>query len=99
MTVQADLNEAIESGRDDLIRVLAKHRLLPAVVEGSGGDDSGLLGKSATPTFRLDSQTADASVVDRQTTAHVVDTLGLDSAEACEAVREEIQAHSAWGED
>lgn len=94
MAVQADLKDAIEDGREELIRALATHRLRPAVVEGSGG--SSLLGKSAAPTFRLEAASDDTGSLDRQTTAHVVDTLGLETEADCEAVREEIENHPAW---
>lgn len=96
MGVQADIKDAIERDRDELIRVLADHGLRPAVVEESGG--SSLLGGSASPTFRLESEAEETGGVDRQTTAHVVDTLGLDSEADCEAVREEIENHPAWEE-
>lgn len=95
MAIQADLKSAIDSGREDLIRTLAEHRMLPTVVDNSG---SGLLDGSGTPSFRLDSEEAEASVVDRQTTTHVVDTLGLTTEADCGAVREEIQDHPAWAE-
>lgn len=95
MGLQADLKDAIDEGRDDLIQVLAEHRIVPTVVERSGG--SSLLGKTTAPIIRLDSADRGTSVVDRQTTAHVVDALGLDSEEDCERVRDEIGTHSAWG--
>lgn len=93
MEIQADLKDAIESGRGELIRTLATHGLLPAVVEGSGG--SSLLGRSSSPTFRLEAR-GSAGGVDRQTTIQVVDALGLDAEADCEAVREEIREHAAW---
>jgi hypothetical protein len=95
MEIQADLKDAIESGRDDLIGVLASHGLLPAVVEGTGSGESSLLGRSSSPTFRLEAR-GSAGGVDRQTTIQVVDALGLDSEADCEAVREEIREHAAW---
>lgn len=95
MGVQADVKAAIEGGRDDLIRVLAEHRLLPAAVERSGEAGSSLLGKRKAPTVRLE-RDGEAGVVDRQTTVRVVDALGLDSASACEQVEAEIRDHPAW---
>lgn len=94
MGIQSEVKGAIDSGRDDLIRVLAAHRTLPTVVERSESGSS-LLGRS-TPTITLEPQADDAGTIDRQTTAQVTDALGLDSEEDCESVRREIQSHSAW---
>lgn len=92
MALQEDIKAALEEGRDDVIRVLAEYRMLPEVV-GSG---SGLLGGSSSPTFGLDPQEEGQSSIDRQTTVQVVDALGMDSEDDCEAVREEIRNHPAW---
>jgi hypothetical protein len=96
MPSQADFTDAIESGREELVRVLAENHIRPTVVEESGGSD--LPGMSTAPTFRLDSADGASDVADRQTTTRVVDTLGVTSADDCEAVREEIRSHAAWGE-
>lgn len=95
MAVQADVKAALEGEREELIRVLAEHRLLPTVVDRGGG--SNLLGKSTSPTVKLEPQSAETGTVDRQTTVRVVDALGLDTEDACESVAEEIRAHDAWG--
>jgi hypothetical protein len=95
MAAQADVKAALEGDRDDLIRALAAHRLVPTVVDRGGG--SSLLGKSASPTVKLEPQSAETGTVDRQTTVRVVDALGLDSEDACRAVAEEVQSHDAWG--
>lgn len=95
MAVQADVKAALEADRDDLIRTLAEYRLLPTVVDRGGG--SNLLGKSASPTVKLEAQSEETGTVDRQTTVRVVDALGLDSEDACEAVAEEVRSHDAWG--
>jgi CBS domain-containing protein len=95
MPTQEAFTDAIEGGRDDLIHTLAEHRILPTVVGNSSG--SGLVGMSTAPTFRLDAEGGATSVADRQTTTKVVDTLGLSSEADCEAVREEIRTHPAWG--
>lgn len=95
MPLQADIKDALEGDRDDLIAVLAEYHVRPSVLEESGSGGSGLLGKS-TPSFRLDSPDGKASALDRQTTTHVVDALELSSEEDCEAVREEIANHDAW---
>lgn len=90
MGVQADVTAALAGDREDLIRVLADHELVPVVVDRGGG--SSLLGKKASPSIKLEPQSDETGTIDRQTTVRVVDALGLDSAEACEAVREEIEA-------
>lgn len=94
MPVQEDLTGALERGKDELIRLMAEQRVVPAVVEGSG--NSNLPGMSASPTFRLDSEAGASNVVDRQTTIQVVEALGLETEADCEAVREEIRTHDAW---
>jgi hypothetical protein len=94
MGTQADVKRAIEGERADVIRVLAEHRILPTVVERAESGSS-LLGRS-TPTVGLEPQADDSGTIDRQTTRKVVDTLGVDSEEDCESVREEIRDHSAW---
>jgi hypothetical protein len=98
MGIQADVKDALASGRSDLVRVLAEYRVVPTVVERSDGG-SNLLGGSASPTFGLESRGEAARTTDRQTTVQVVDMLGLESEEDCERVREEIENHSAWGSD
>lgn len=95
MAVQDDVTTALGGDREDLIRALASNRLVPVVVDRGG--ESGLLGKRVAPAIKLAPQSTDAGTVDRQTTVRVVDALGLDSEEACEAVREEIEGHDAWG--
>jgi len=94
MVIQDDIKDALDEGRDELVRVLAGNAVLPRVVDDSPGSD--LLGSSA-PTFRIET-TDGTSVVDRQTRARVVDALEMRSEEDCEAVREEIQTHDAWDE-
>lgn len=94
MGIQAEVNDAIDEGRDDLIRVLAEQRILPTVVE-QASSGSGLLGEP-TPTFGLDPQTDDAGTIDRQTTGDILSALDIDSEEDCESVREEIRNHAAW---
>ena len=89
MGVQADVTAALEGDREDLIGALAEHQLVPVVVDRGGG--SSLLGKRASPSIKLEPQADDSGTVDRQTTVRVVDALGLDSEEACEAVRQEIE--------
>ncbi|MFB6296927.1 MAG: hypothetical protein ABEH56_00240 [Salinirussus sp.] len=97
MPTQETFTDAIADGRDELVRTLAAHRILPTVVEESGGSD--LPGMSTAPTFRLDAEAGPSDVADRQTTTQVADTLGLASADDCQAVREEIREHSAWSDE
>jgi hypothetical protein len=96
MASHADFKDAIDTGRDELVRVLAANRVLPTMVEESGGSD--LPGMSTAPTFRLDAEDGPSDVADRQTTVHVVDTLGITSEDDCEAMCEEIRSHPAWDE-
>lgn len=93
MGVQADIKDAVDGDRGDLIEVLASHHVLPVAVDRGGG--SSLLGKSTAPIVRLE-RDGQPGAVDRQTTVRVVDALGLDSEAACEAVRDEIESHAAW---
>lgn len=94
MGIQADLKDALDGDRDDLIRTLAEHRVTPDVVEGS--TESGLLDREPKPSFRLDAHSDETGSVDRQTTALVADALGLESEADCDAVCQEIESHSAW---
>jgi hypothetical protein len=99
MGIQEDLTDAVETGRDEIVRVLAAHRVVPVVVEQSERGSSNLLGGSTTPDFSFERQHDDGSerVADRQTRTRVVDALGLTSEEACTEVREEIEDHDDWG--
>ncbi|NIW28794.1 MAG: hypothetical protein GWN07_16000 [Actinobacteria bacterium] len=94
MAVQADVTAALEGDREDLVRTLAEYKLLPTVVDRGGG--SSLLGKKASPTVKLEAQSDETGTVDRQTTVRVTDALELYSAEAVEALADEVQSHDAW---
>jgi hypothetical protein len=96
MGIQAAVTAAIDSGRDELVAVLARNRVLPAVDEAYGGSD--LLGGSSSPTVRLDPQCDDTGVLDRQTKAQVLDALGLKTPEDCEDARATIRDHPTWDE-
>ena len=96
MGAQADIKAALEDGREELIRVLAEHRIQPTPVEQSGGTSLG--GMSTAPGFRFDSEDGETAVADRQTGSAVVDALGVHSEDECAAVREEIADHAAWDE-
>ncbi|PSQ33266.1 hypothetical protein BRD09_01500 [Halobacteriales archaeon SW_10_68_16] len=96
MGIQEDLKDAIEAGREDVVRVLAEHRVLPVTVEYESSD---LLGGSKTPDFEFQRQyeSETGHVADRQTRRLVVDTLGMTSEEECEDVQSEIRNHDDWG--
>jgi hypothetical protein len=98
MGIQEDLTDAIEQGRDEVVRVLADHRVLPVVVEDSERGSSNLLGQSSAPQIRLERREGDESehAADRQTRQRVVDTLGITSEEECEEVRAKIESHESW---
>lgn len=82
--------------REDLIRTLADHGLYPVVVEHAVASDSGLLGKKAAPTYRLDAYDGESNVIDRQTSLLVMNALGLESETDCKTVPEEIESHPSW---
>ncbi len=96
MRIQESLKDAIEEGRDEVVRVLAEHRVVPVTVEYETSD---LLGGSKTPDFELQRQDDSESehVADRQTRRLVVDTLGMTSGEECDDVQAEIRSHDDWG--
>jgi hypothetical protein len=96
MGIQEDLKDAIGQGRDEVVRVLAEHRVLPVTTDYETSD---LLGGSKTPDFSFERQYESETehVADRQTRRLVVDTLGMTSEEECDDVREEIQSHERWG--
>ena len=96
MGIQEDLKSAIEQSRDEVVRVLAEHRVLPVTTDYETSD---LLGGSKTPDFSFERQYESETehVAERQTRRLVVDTLGMTSEEECDDVREEIQSHERWG--
>jgi hypothetical protein len=94
MGVQEDAKTALEGDREELIRVLANHRVRPTPDDQSGGTSLG--GLSAAPSFRFETEDGETAVTDRQTRSAVVDALGVHSEADCEAVREEIADHDAW---
>lgn len=96
MGIQEDLKDAIEQGRDDVVRVLAEYRVLPVTTDYETSD---LLGGSKTPDFSFERQYESETehVADRQTRRLVVDALGMTSEEECADAQEEIQNHDQWG--
>lgn len=95
MAIKQELTDAMEEGREGIVRFLAEHQVLPVVVERQS---SNLLGGSQTPDFAFEAQSDDGTepLTDRQTRTTIVDELGLDSEEDCETLREEIKAHDSW---
>jgi hypothetical protein len=98
MAIQEDLTNAIEQGRDEVVGVLADHRVLPVVVDDPERRSSNLLGQSSALRISLERQEGEESehAADRQTRQRVVDTLGITSEAECEDVRAEIRSHESW---
>lgn len=96
MDIKQDLTDAMKEGRDEVVRVLAEHQVLPVVVERQ---KSNLMGGSQSPDFAFEREAVEGSqqLTDRQTRSMVVDSLGLTSEAECEALREEIRNHESWG--
>ncbi|MBB6645571.1 hypothetical protein [Halobellus ruber] len=94
MGVQEAVKTALQEDRQELIRVLAEHRVRPTPDEQSEGTSLG--GLSAAPSFRFETEAGGTAITDRQTRSAVVDALGVHSEADCEAVREEIADHAAW---
>lgn len=94
MAVQEEVKSALEEDREELVRVLAEHRVRPTPDDQSGGTSLG--GLSAAPSFRFETEDGGKAITDRQTRSAVLDALGVHSEEDCEDVREEIADHAAW---
>jgi len=97
MALKQELVDAMAAGRDEVVHVLAKHQVLPVVVERSS---SNLLGGKQTPDFAFEraGENGGEKLTDRQTRTRVVDRLGLTSEEECADLREEIRNHEHWGD-
>ncbi|MFB6086186.1 MAG: hypothetical protein ABEJ84_05190 [Halodesulfurarchaeum sp.] len=96
MVVQSELREAMETGREETIELLARTETLPVVDEEA--EVSGLLGGRTKPSFKL-VERGDVETVDRQTRQDVLNFLGIDDEDDLEPVQEEIKTHEAWGAD
>lgn len=94
MSVQEDVRAVLEEDREELIRVLAEHRVRPTIDDQSGGASLG--GLSAAPSFKFETEDGEKAITDRQTRSAVVDALGVRSESDCGDVREEIANHAAW---
>lgn len=95
MVVQNELREAMETGRDELIEVLAQYQAVPRVDEDV--EVSSLLGGRKNTEFKL-AEPGDVETTDRQTRQEVLEALGINDAEDLPPVQEEIKSHEAWGE-
>ena len=95
MVVQNELRQAMESGRDELVEVLAQYRAVPKVDEDV--EVSGLLGGRTNTEFKL-AEPGDVETTDRQTRQDVLEKLGVNDEEDLPEVQEEIKSHEAWGE-
>lgn len=95
MVVQNELREAMKTGRDALIEVLAKYRAVPRVDEDV--EVSSLLGGRTNTEFKL-AEPGDVETTDRQTRQEVLEVLGVDDADDLPSVQSEIESHEAWGE-
>ncbi|MFP4529778.1 MAG: hypothetical protein ACLFNC_00650 [Halodesulfurarchaeum sp.] len=95
MVVQNELREAMETGRDALIEVLAKYRAVPRVDEDV--EVSSLLGGRTNTEFKL-AEPGDVETTDRQTRQEVLEVLGVDDEDDLPSVQSEIESHEAWGE-
>jgi len=96
MAIKQALTDAMDDGREAVVRVLAEHRVVPVVVERQS---SNLLGRSQRPDFAFETQADEGSerLTDRQTRSMLIDTLELASEDDCERLREEIESHDSWG--
>jgi hypothetical protein len=102
MGLHSELRDAVENERDDVVRVLASYQAVPVEVDDSEVETANLLGGgSETPDFELEKrgveESEDDHLVDRQTRKLVVEALGVDSAESCADVQDELENHEDWG--
>lgn len=95
MVAQNELREAMETGRDELIEVLAQYQAVPKVDEGV--EVSSLLGGRTNTEFKL-AEPGDVETTDRQTRQEVLEVLGVEDEEDLPPVQEAIKSHEAWGE-
>jgi|GEM_PF-3306823 len=93
MVEPSELREAMESGREETIEILAKTGSMPVIDERAEVSD--LLGGRKQPSFKL-TEGGDVEAVDRQTRQDVLNFLDIDSKEDLEPVQEEIKSHEAW---
>lgn len=95
MVVQNELRAAMETGRAELIEVLAQYKAVPIVDEGQ--EVSTLLGGRTNTEFKLE-EPGGVETTDRQTRQEVLEHLGVDDEDDLPEVQEEIKNHEAWGQ-
>lgn len=93
MVAASELREAMESGREETIALLAETDTLPVVDERAEVSD--LLGGRKQPSFKL-AEGGDVETVDRQTRQDVLNFLEVETEADLEPVQEEIRSHEAW---
>jgi hypothetical protein len=96
MVVQSELRDAMESGREETIELLARTETVPVIDEEAEVSD--LLGGRKKPSFKLVEHDG-VETVDRQTRQDVLNFLDVDDEDDLEPVQEEIKNHDAWGAD
>ncbi|MDR5656480.1 MAG: hypothetical protein ACQEQJ_05145 [Halobacteriota archaeon] len=96
MVVQSELREAMESGRDETIELLARNETVPVIDEEAEVSD--LLGGRKQPSFKLEEEDG-VETVDRQTRQDVLNFLDIEDEADLEPVQEEIRNHEDWGAD
>ncbi|MFB6110396.1 MAG: hypothetical protein ABEJ60_05925 [Halodesulfurarchaeum sp.] len=97
MVTQSELRDAMESGREETIELLARNGVLPVIDESAEVSD--LLGGRKQPSFKLEEREAGVETVDRQTRQDVLNFLDIEDESDLEPVQEEITNHEAWGAD
>ncbi|AOW80925.1 hypothetical protein HTSR_1756 [Halodesulfurarchaeum formicicum] len=96
MVVQSELREAMESGREETIELLARNETVPVIDEEAEVSD--LLGGRKQPSFKLE-EADGVETVDRQTRQDVLNFLDIEDEADLEPVQEEIKNHEDWGAD
>lgn len=99
MVEPSELRDAIESGHDETIRLLAQYKTVPVIDEEA--ETSDLLGGRKKPSFKLEQRIEGENpveTVDRQTRQDVLNLLEIDEGEDLPPVQDAIESHDAWGE-
>jgi hypothetical protein len=99
MAIATELRQALDESRDELVRVMASYKVVPVESEAEQETATGLLGGGGeTHDFNLEQWgDIDTKLADRQTRKLIVEKLGVDTAEDCQAVQDEIENHEDWG--
>ncbi|PSP83042.1 hypothetical protein BRC83_08385 [Halobacteriales archaeon QS_1_68_17] len=101
MGLQSELRDAMDEGYDEVVAVLARHKVVPVEAEAEKVETASLLGGGKEITdFELEERGEDRTmgdVVDRQTRKLTVEALGIETVEDCGKVQDEITSHEEWG--